>query len=102
MPISTRSFRPFAVALLLATAGVAVAATSPTPSTTVRPKVLLILPDQHSADAMRCWQGDHHHLRPPNLVLDPAFTAVINEHRRLLLEWSRTTRDASFPFIAPQ
>jgi arylsulfatase A-like enzyme len=37
-----------------------------------------------------------------NLAGNPAFAAVLNEHRRMLSEWSRATGDAGFPIVAPQ
>lgn len=35
-----------------------------------------------------------------NLAVDPAFVAVLNEHRRMLAEWARRTGDTTFPFVA--
>jgi len=37
-----------------------------------------------------------------NLAADPAAAAVLDEHRAMLLEWSRTAGDTSFPFVSPQ
>jgi choline-sulfatase len=37
-----------------------------------------------------------------NIAGDPAFAKVLNEHRALLLEWSREARDVSFPFVPPK
>jgi choline-sulfatase len=36
-----------------------------------------------------------------NLAADPAFAGVLAAHRRLLRDWSRTTGDTTFPFLAP-
>lgn len=34
-----------------------------------------------------------------NLAEEPAYARILNEHRALLLEWSRSARDTTFPFI---
>lgn len=36
-----------------------------------------------------------------NLATDPASARILHEHRQLLLEWSHTHRDTSFPYLAP-
>lgn len=36
-----------------------------------------------------------------NLAADPKFRRVLDDHRRLLLDWSRTTGDKTFPFVEP-
>ncbi len=35
-----------------------------------------------------------------NLAENPAFAKVVNEHRALLVEWSRVTHDNTFPYVA--
>jgi hypothetical protein len=37
-----------------------------------------------------------------NLAIDVKLAAVLNAHRRQLLEWSRTTKDTTFPYIQPE
>ena len=36
-----------------------------------------------------------------NLVDDPASVAILNDHRAMLLEWSRAAGDAAFPYVPP-
>lgn len=37
-----------------------------------------------------------------NLAIDGKFAAVLNAHRRQLLEWSRTSKDTTFPYRQPE
>ncbi len=37
-----------------------------------------------------------------NLAEDSASAAILNDHRAMLIEWSRSAHDAAFPFVAPE